>query len=79
MQIAEFRKVLGGGIETLEDFYQMTFESRKPMTEKERRSISKSLSSPLPTDLIWDIIVHIRGTFAAGGLDVLEVSKTQTF
>jgi len=79
MQIGKFRKVLGGPIEIIEDFYQMTFESRKPMTEKERSTISKRLSSPLPTGLIWDIIVHIRGTFTTSGLDVLEVSKTQTF
>jgi hypothetical protein len=79
MQINEFRKVLGAGIEIIEDFYQITFESQKSMTEKERRRLSKSMSSPLPTGLIWDIVIHIQGTFSASGLDVFEVSKTQTF
>lgn len=79
MKKIDFTKMLGSGIESVEGFYQKGFESRKPLTEKERLKMSKTLSSAIASDLIWDIVVFVRGAFNRGGLDILQVSKTQTF
>ena len=79
MPLDQFEKRLNGGLKAVGVFYQKAYESKQPMTEKERARISKSLSSSLPNGLDWDIVVFIRGAFDERGLKILEVTKTQTF
>jgi hypothetical protein len=78
MHLNDYRGILGDGIEFVEGYYQKAFVSQRPMTEKERRRISKELSSQLPVDLFWDIVVFVRGAFGTERLDKLEVSRTET-
>ena len=72
MHLNDYKGILGDGIEFVEGYYQKAFVSHRPMTEKERSSISKELSSQLPAGLIWDISVFVRGAFGADGLGILE-------
>ena len=74
MKKGEFTRKLRGKVKQVDGFYQKGFESRKPTTEKDRRRIG----APSDSSLMWDIVIFVRGAFSRGGLDILEISRTQT-